>query len=227
MKAIRCLSALVVAGVVLGATVSTTSVFSQEKVPQQAEKAGHDPKHAHDPKKAAAKIEAALAKLPKADRALADAQRYCPMMDSTRLGSMGTPVKVMIDGKPVFLCCAGCEEDAMADGKKTLAKVEKLKKATTAMAKLPAADLALAEAQLLCPIHEGSRLGSMGTPVKVMLEGKPVFLCCKGCEDGARENPKATLAKVEEIKHTNAKAGHHDDGDGDNAKHGKSGAAKK
>ena len=57
----------------------------------------------------------------------------------------------------------------------------------------------------------------MGTPVKLMLGGKPVFLCCKGCEDAARENTKTTLAKVEEIKKENAKAAHHD---GHDHKHG-------
>lgn len=203
MKTTRWFSVTLFGVTLVAAGLSGTSSFSQEKEkPAANQKEGHDPKHA------AVKIETALSKLSKADRALADSQRYCPMMDSTRLGAMGTPVKVMIDGKPVFLCCAGCEEDATAEGKKTLAKVEKLKKATAALAKLPAADLALAEAQLLCPIHEGSRLGSMGTPVKLMLEGKPVFLCCKGCEDSARENPKATLAKMDEIKRANAKAGH-------------------
>lgn len=195
-----------------GGALLVAGLFASVGVSQEKEKSAVPHKEGHDPKHAAAKIETAMSKLSKTDRALADAQRYCPMMDSTRLGAMGTPIKVMIDGKPVFLCCAGCEEDATADGKKTLAKVEKLKKATAAMAKLPAADLTLAEAQLLCPIHEGSRLGSMGTPVKLTLEGKPVFLCCKGCEDAARENPKATLAKVDEIKHANAKAGHGDHG---------------
>ena len=186
--------------------------FSQDKP-----KPAHNHAEGHDPKQAAAKIETALAKLPKADRALADAQRYCPMMDTVRLGAMGTPVKVMIDGKPVFLCCNGCKDEAVEHGKETLATVEKLKKATAAVAKLPAADQPLAEAQLFCPIEEGSRLGSMGTPVKLMLEGKPVFLCCKGCEDAARENTKTTLAKVDEIKKANAKAGHHD---GHDHKHG-------
>jgi len=52
-------------------------------------------------------------------------------------------------------------------------------------------------------------LGSMGIPVKLMLEGKPVFLCCEGCEGEARANPKATLAQVEAIKKKNAEAGHH------------------
>ncbi len=164
-----------------------------------------------------AKIKAAMAKLPEADRSAAAAQRYCPMMDTVRLGAMGSPVKVVIDGKPVFLCCSGCKDEAVEHGKETLATVEKLKKATAAVAKLPAADQPLAEAQLFCPIEEGSRLGSMGTPVKLMLGGKPVFLCCKGCEDAARENTKTTLAKVEEIKKENAKAAHHD---GHDHKHG-------
>lgn len=210
MKTTRWFSVTLFAGAFALTGLFASTGFSQEK---EKPAAGH--KEGHDPKKAEAKIETALAKLPKADRALADAQRYCPMMDTMRLGAMGTPMKVMIDGKPVFLCCAGCEDDAITEGKKTLAKVEKLKKATAAVAKLPAADQPLAEAQLLCPIHEGSRLGSMGTPVKLMLDGKPVFLCCKGCEDSARENPKATLAKVDEIKHANAKAGHGDHGAAD------------
>ncbi len=179
----------------------------------------HDkPGHSHKTDKPdEAKIKAAMAKLSEADRPAAAAQRYCPMMDTVRLGAMGAPVKVVIDGKPVFLCCSGCKDEAVEHGKETLATVEKLKKATAAVAKLPAADQPLAEAQLFCPIEEGSRLGSMGTPVKLMLGGKPVFLCCKGCEDAARENTKTTLAKVEEIKKENAKAAHHD---GHDHKHG-------
>lgn len=156
------------------------------------------------------KIKAALAKLPDADRSAVAAQRYCPLMDTVRLGAMGTPVKVTIAGKPVFLCCSGCKDEAIEQGKETLTKVEKLKKAASAIAKLPVADQPLAEAQIFCPIEEGSRLGSMGTPVKLMLEGKAVFLCCKGCEDPALEDSKGTLAKVEEIKKENAKAAGHD-----------------
>lgn len=154
------------------------------------------------------KIKAAMAKLSEADRSAAAVQRYCPLMETVRLGAMGAPVKVIIDGKSVFVCCSDCKDEALEHGKKTLATVEKLKKATAAIAKLSAADQKLAEAQLFCPIAEGSRLGSMGVPVKLMLEGKPVFLCCKGCEDGARENPKKTLAKVEEIKKENASPHH-------------------
>lgn len=180
-------------------------VFSDDKA-----KGGHN--HAAEPADET-KIKAAIAKLPEGDRAAAAAQRYCATMDTVRLGAMGAPVKVMIDGKPVFLCCKGCQEEAVEHSKDTLATVEKLKKAVAAIGKLPAADRPIAEAQLFCPIAKNSRLGSMGTPVKLMLEGKPVFLCCKGCEEEARANAKATLAKVEEIKKENAKSSHHHDHD--------------
>jgi hypothetical protein len=40
----------------------------------------------------------------------------------------------------------------------------------------------------------------MGVPVKVMLKGQPVFLCCKGCKEDALANPDEMLAKVEKLK---------------------------
>jgi hypothetical protein len=74
-----------------------------------------------------AKIKAALAKLSPEDRRLAEAQQFCPIAKDSRLGSMGTPVKLEIKGQVVFLCCAGCKEAALADPDATLAKVAKLK----------------------------------------------------------------------------------------------------
>lgn len=195
------------------ALLSASVLSSASLAPSYADDTAK-PGHSHEAAKPdEAKIKAAIAKLPEGDQAGAATQRYCPMMDTVRLGAMGAPIKVMIEGKPVFLCCKGCQDEAVEHGKETVAKVEKLKKATAAMAKLPAADQPLAESQMFCPIAKGSRLGSMGTPVKLMLDGKPVFLCCKGCEEDARANAKATLAKVEEIKKENAKGGHHGDHD--------------
>lgn len=203
MKVNRWFSIWLVLSAYLLTSVSMTTAFSDDNAkPGQGDKTA---------KPGESKIKAALAKLPEADRSAAAAQRYCPVMDTVRLGAMDTPVKVVIEGKPVFLCCGGCKDEAIGQGKKTLTKVEKLKKAAAAVAKLPAADQPLAEAQLFCPIQEGSRLGSMGMPVKLILEGKPVFVCCKGCEDPAHEDAKATLAKVDEIKKENAKAAHQDE----------------
>jgi hypothetical protein len=71
------------------------------------------------------KIEANRARLSPEDRALVEAQEWC--VEGGRLGSMGTPVKVMVKGQPVFLCCDHCEAGALKDPDKTLAKVEQLK----------------------------------------------------------------------------------------------------
>lgn len=151
-----------------------------------------------------AEIKAALAKLPEADRAVAESQRWCVVVQANRLGSMGTPVKVILDGKPVFLCCAGCQKKATFDATATVKAAEKLKKMNAALGKLSPADRTLAEAQRFCAVMPESRLGSMGTPVKVMIDGTPVFLCCKSCEDDAKSNPKETVAKVASLKKANS-----------------------
>jgi hypothetical protein len=165
------------------------------------------------------KIQAELAKLSPEDQRLAEAQGYCPIQKVNRLGSMGTPTKVMVKGQPVFLCCSACVNKALANAQGTLDKVAELKAQTKApsrepeqkststgakvrasLSKLSPEDRLLAEAQGNCPIQEGKLLGSMGTPVKVMIKGQPVFLCCNGCEEEAREHPDETLAKVEKLK---------------------------
>jgi hypothetical protein len=142
----------------------------------------------------------ALAELPAEDRAAAAAQRWCVAEQDNRLGSMGTPVKLTLDGKPVFLCCEGCRSHALADEKATLKTVETLKDINEAFGKLSPADRTLAERQRFCAVNTGNRLGSMGPPDKVVLEGQEVFLCCKGCEEDAKAKPKDTLAAAEKLK---------------------------
>ena len=73
------------------------------------------------------RIKAALAKLSPEERKLAEAQRLCPVLEDSRLGSMGVPVKLTIDGEIVFVCCAGCKEEAHANAKETLRKIKELK----------------------------------------------------------------------------------------------------
>jgi hypothetical protein len=74
-----------------------------------------------------AAIRAKLAKLSPQDQKLAEAQQFCAVQTKNRLGTMGVPVKIVLRGRPVFLCCEGCEENARADVDATLATVEKLK----------------------------------------------------------------------------------------------------
>jgi hypothetical protein len=74
----------------------------------------------------AAKIKAALAKLTPEDRALAEAQTLCVIDTESRLGSNGPPIKMIINGKPVFTCCKGCAAEAKAHPEDVLVRFEKL-----------------------------------------------------------------------------------------------------
>lgn len=53
-------------------------------------------------------------------------------------------------------------------------------------------DKALVARQRLCPVTR-KPLGSMGTPVRVVVRGNPVFLCCEGCEAKIMKNPEQYL----------------------------------
>jgi hypothetical protein len=64
-----------------------------------------------------------------------------------------------------------------------------------ALAPLSAADRALAVRQKTCPVSGGA-LGSMGTPVRVKIGGRTVFLCCQGCEPSLRENAARHLSRL-------------------------------
>jgi Cu(I)/Ag(I) efflux system membrane fusion protein len=178
------------------------------------------------------KFRAMLARLSPDERAIAASQGYCPVLGN-RLGSMGPPVPVVLQGKTVFLCCKMCVKKAKASEKKTLARAAELTARTKSgasrpapstppaagpggarearvranLAKLSAEDRRLAEEQKFCAVQTDNLLGSMGPPVILDIKGQKVFLCCKGCTDEARENPEQTLATVRELK---AKAKKHD-----------------
>lgn len=64
-----------------------------------------------------------------------------------------------------------------------------------ALAQLSPEDRSLAEKQAICPVSD-EPLGSMGQPIKVDLNGKALFICCKGCEETVREEPERYLAKI-------------------------------
>jgi uncharacterized protein (TIGR03000 family) len=74
----------------------------------------------------------------------------------------------------------------------------------TNLAKLAPEDRKAAEAQRFCAVQEGIRLGSMGVPVKVAVKGQPVFLCCEGRADKARDDADQTLERVKKLKAKNA-----------------------
>jgi hypothetical protein len=74
-----------------------------------------------------ASARAYLDKLSPEDRRLAEEQGFCAVESKNLLGSMGVPVKIMINDQPVFLCCDSCETKARAHADRTLARVQQLK----------------------------------------------------------------------------------------------------
>jgi Cu(I)/Ag(I) efflux system membrane fusion protein len=167
-----------------------------------------------------ATVQANLGRLSAADRAAAEAQGTCPVLEGSRLGSMGPPVKLSLAGRTVFLCCQGCEKKALADPARTAARADELRlkkppapppaapaspapeeeaEIRAELEKLPPADRALAEAQTFCP-KTGERLGSMGVPQKLTVNGRAMFTCCRGCNAAVIANPEKALKRLEELK---------------------------
>jgi membrane fusion protein, copper/silver efflux system len=80
-------------------------------------------------------------------------------------------------------------DKAIVDDEAELTEAEK-EEIRKAMEPLSQADRALAESQVICPVTE-VRLGSMGmgTPIKLEIEGRTVFICCEGCRDSWVNEP--------------------------------------
>lgn len=97
--------------------------------PALSAQASHDD---HSAEAVDSKVSASLAKLSPQDQPLAKAQQFCAVMNQSRLGSMGTPIKFEIKGEPVFVCCSGCKAKALKNPDETLAKVAALKAGNTA-----------------------------------------------------------------------------------------------
>lgn len=179
------------------------------------------------PEDGEAKVAAALASLSSSDRVLAEEQQFCPVLSTSRLGSMGIPVKLVIDGQTVFVCCDGCKKNALAKPKETLDKVQRLKLKTPApmagadeghseapvpesdiedaLSGLSEGDRRLAEQQRYCIVLPENRLGAMGTPVKLVLNGEAVFICCDSCKEDAAHDPAKTLRKLQGLRRATGK----------------------
>lgn len=65
--------------------------------------------------------------------------------------------------------------------------------------KLAPEDREAAMSQRICPVT-GAKLGSMGKPYKMTIEGRTLFLCCKGCEGKVKEDPAAAFQKIEAVQ---------------------------
>ncbi len=123
---------------------------------------------------------------------------------------MGKPYKMDVNGRPLFLCCKGCEGQVKADPAAALKKLESASEKPSdgktassgfsdeelaSLNELPAEDRELAKQQRICPVTD-MNLGSMGKPYKLVVEGRTIFLCCQGCEEQVKADPAAALKKL-------------------------------
>lgn len=69
-------------------------------------------------------IRQALETLSKEDAAYARRQQICPVAEM-KLGSMGPPIKVNVEGTQVFICCESCREELLTNPDKYLARLPK------------------------------------------------------------------------------------------------------
>jgi Cu(I)/Ag(I) efflux system membrane fusion protein len=67
-------------------------------------------------------------KLPPDEAALAIKQGFCPIAD-TRLGEMGVPIAIDVNGQSIFVCCEGCRADLLQDPDKALKHLAELQAA--------------------------------------------------------------------------------------------------
>jgi hypothetical protein len=72
---------------------------------------------------------------------------------------------------------------------------QRRKNEKSSLAALSEAERALVEQQRICPVTEAA-LGTMGTPVSLTVQGRQVFLCCRGCEGRLLAEPDKYLAKL-------------------------------
>ena len=130
------------------------------------------------------------------DAMLISLQKTCPVSGQP-LGSMGTPPKVMVKGKPLFVCCAGCSAKVTANAETYLTKYygAKGKEIRPGVFEATLADAAAIAAQKKCPVMD-EELGGMGAPQKVNVNGRSVYICCAGCAKKLHAEPEKYLAML-------------------------------
>lgn len=130
------------------------------------------------------------------DSVLISLQGVCPV-SGQKLGSMGAPPKMMVKGKPLFICCAGCKSKVESSPDQYLAKFYsgKGEEVRPGVFKATLADIDAVKAQGVCPVMD-EPLGGMGTPLKVDVKGKAVFICCAGCAKKLNAEPDKYLRQL-------------------------------
>lgn len=134
-------------------------------------------------------------------------QRVCPITGGP-LGGMGTPVKLIVGDQVLYVCCHGCIDKVRQAPEKYVSNrapgTQRLNQPTHGnellVVQATVADQAAIQAQALCAVMK-TRLGAMGTPVKIVRGNQAVFVCCQGCVAKVKANPDLYFSQVVESRH--------------------------
>lgn len=133
-------------------------------------------------------LTAKLRRSPTPEQTAIRQQRICPVSGQL-LGSMGQAPVVRIGERDIFVCCAGCTDALKARPELYLARLVAPPAPTTA------ADAAAIARQVNCPVTE-QPLNSMGGAWRVTVEGRSLFVCCRGCIPRVQREPQRYLTKL-------------------------------
>jgi Cu(I)/Ag(I) efflux system membrane fusion protein len=144
------------------------------------------PKIKANPAKYMAKVMAYQSPISGTADQTAEQQKTCPVTN-LKLGSMGNPIAVEVAGRKVWTCCDTCPPKLKASPAKYLAKL-------APEAPVAAKAQTIAE-QKICPVT-GAKLGSMGDPILVEVEGRKIWTCCSACPPKLKAQPARYLARL-------------------------------
>ncbi len=128
------------------------------------------------------------------DKAIAKQQRpfyptdKCIVTDEElTLDGEDVAVDYVYRNRLVRLCCKGCIRKFNAD------PAQYLKKLDAAVIKAQGPDYPLQD----CAVLEGSKLGSMGDPVEIVVANRLVKFCCAGCQPKFDKDPAPFIARID------------------------------
>lgn len=119
----------------------------------------------------------------------ADQRRYYPLsrcLVSKEKIAEDKAQEVFVGNRLVRTCCSGCEKKLKAKPAKYLARLDAVARKLQGRAY-----------PLETCLVSGGKLGGMGKPVEVILGGRLVKLCCKGCLPKLHKSPATYLAKLD------------------------------
>ena len=119
-------------------------------------------------------------------------------------------MQLSLSGESFFVCCNSCAERVQRRPSSYFKTIGPAGISNRSSAVRPASyssadtfqvsyasnsDFAAVQAQGKCPVMN-QPLGQHGRPIKILINGKELFVCCKGCIERVKKRPVYYLSQV-------------------------------